>query len=67
MLNFGVSLSDLKQALMQNNDNRGAGYIERYGQQILVRSPGQLKSIDDIGQVVVKNIVTGDQLMILGK
>ena len=56
LLNFGVSLSDLKQALMQNNDNRGAGYIERYGQQILVRSPGQLKSIDDIGQVVVKNI-----------
>ncbi|MAY16320.1 CusA/CzcA family heavy metal efflux RND transporter [Methylophaga sp.] len=56
LLNFGVSLSDLKQALMQNNDNRGAGYIERYGQQILVRSPGQLKSIDDIRQVVVKNI-----------
>ena len=56
LLNFGVSLSDLKQALMQNNDNRGAGYIERYGQRILVRSPGQLKSIDDIGQVVVKNI-----------
>ncbi|MDX1750709.1 MAG: CusA/CzcA family heavy metal efflux RND transporter [Methylophaga sp.] len=56
LLSFGVSLSDLKQALMQNNDNRGAGYIERYGQQILVRSPGQLKSIDDIGQVVVKNI-----------
>lgn len=56
LLNFGVSLSELKQTLMQNNDNRGAGYIERFGEQILVRSPGQLKTIEDIRHVVVKNI-----------
>lgn len=56
LLNFGISLSELKLALMRNNDNRGAGYIERNGEQILVRSPGQLKSIEDIRQVVVKNI-----------
>ncbi len=56
MLSFGVSMMDLKQALMSNNDNRGAGYIERFGEQILVRSPGQLKDITDISQVVVKNI-----------
>ncbi|EEF80741.1 Cobalt-zinc-cadmium resistance protein CzcA/Cation efflux system protein CusA [Methylophaga thiooxydans] len=56
LLNFSVSLSELKQTLMQNNDNRGAGYIERFGEQILVRSPGQLKTIDDIRHVVVKNI-----------
>jgi cobalt-zinc-cadmium resistance protein CzcA len=56
LLNFGISLSELKLALMRNNDNRGAGYIERNGEQILVRSPGQLKSIEDIRHVVVKNI-----------
>jgi len=56
LLNFGVSLSELKQALMRNNDNRGAGYIERFGEQILVRSPAQLKTINDIRHVVVKNI-----------
>ena len=73
MLSFGVSLTDLKQALMANNDNRGAGYIERFGEQILVRSPGQLKDIADIGQVVVKNIddrpVTIDDVatVIIGK
>lgn len=55
LLNFGISLSELKLALMRNNDNRGAGYIERNGEQILVRSPGQLKTIEDIRQVVVKN------------
>ena len=42
-------------ALRANNANRGAGYIERNGQQLLVRSPGQLKTIGDIEQVVVAN------------
>lgn len=53
MLNYGVSTEDLLQALERNNANQGAGYIERNGQQILVRSQAQLSSIEDIGQVVV--------------
>lgn len=56
MLEFGISFGDIHQALKANNRNRGAGYIERYGQQLLVRSPGQLKNIDDIQQVVVKQM-----------
>ncbi len=56
MLEFGISFGDIQQALKANNSNRGAGYIERYGQQLLVRSPGQLKTIDDIQQVVVKQM-----------
>ncbi|WP_417499683.1 efflux RND transporter permease subunit [Methylophaga sp.] len=56
MLEFGISFGDIQQALKANNRNRGAGYIERYGQQLLVRSPGQLKNIDDIQQVVVKQM-----------
>lgn len=42
-------------ALRANNTNRGAGYIERNGQQLLVRSPGQLATIGDIEQVVIAN------------
>jgi len=53
LLELGVSFSDLAAALRANNSNRGAGYIERNGQQILVRSPGQLANIEDIEQVVV--------------
>lgn len=56
MLEFGISFGDIQQALKANNSNRGAGYIERFGQQLLVRSPGQLKTIDDIQQVVVKQM-----------
>lgn len=48
-----VSVEDVVQALQANNDNRGAGYIERNGQQLLVRSPGQLGTVDDIGNVII--------------
>lgn len=53
LLHFGVSMEDLVDALESNNDNRGAGYIERNGQQLLVRSPGQLETLDDIANVIV--------------
>ena len=54
MLTYKISMADIQQALAANNNNRGAGYIERNGQQLLVRSPGQLKSIEDIQNVVIK-------------
>lgn len=53
LLQMGVTLEHLVTALERNNDSRGAGYIERNGQQLLVRSPGQLTGIEDIEQVVV--------------
>ncbi len=55
LLYYKVSIDDLVQALLANNDNRGAGYIERNGQQLLVRSPGQLTSMEDIGNVIITN------------
>jgi cobalt-zinc-cadmium resistance protein CzcA len=56
MLNFGVSLPDIHEALARNNANQGAGFVERNGQQILVRSQGQLQTISDIENVVVKRV-----------
>ncbi|MFT4927132.1 MAG: cobalt-zinc-cadmium resistance protein CzcA [Phenylobacterium sp.] len=56
MLQFGISFADIGVALANNNSNRGAGFIERNGQQLTVRSPGQLKTMADIEQVVIKNI-----------
>jgi len=53
LLQMGVTMEDLAVALRRNNNNRGAGYIERNGQQLLVRSPGQLGSLGDIERVVV--------------
>ncbi|QGX38170.1 efflux RND transporter permease subunit [Permianibacter aggregans] len=53
LLYYRIGIEDLVQALRDNNDNQGAGYIERNGQQLLVRSPGQLATIEDIGNVII--------------
>ena len=55
LLEFGITVDELVSALRANNTNRGAGYIERNGQQLLVRSPGQLATIGDIEKVVIAN------------
>ena len=49
----GVTLKDIMDALGRNNENVGAGYIERHGEQYLIRIPGQLNGIEAISQVVV--------------
>jgi len=53
MLRWGITLPELLSALWDNNINQGAGYIERNGQQLMVRSPGQLRSIEDIELVTI--------------
>ena len=53
MIAFGVSFHDLMEALSKNNSNTGAGYIEHQGEQYLVRSPGQVKNLKDIRQIVL--------------
>ncbi|WP_350033214.1 CusA/CzcA family heavy metal efflux RND transporter [Sphingopyxis sp.] len=52
---YGLTLRDVVQALELNNDNVGAGYVERYGEQYLVRTPGQADGIDDLKAIIVSN------------
>ncbi|MEN8280236.1 efflux RND transporter permease subunit [Acinetobacter gerneri] len=48
-----IPLSDLQNALKENNENRGAGFIENNGQQLTVRIPGTLNSIEDIQNISI--------------
>lgn len=50
---YQLGLSDIVEALERNNANVGAGYIERSGEQYLVRVPGQAKSLDDLRQIII--------------
>ena len=50
---LGLSFADLAGIIERNNISRGAGYVERNGEGLVVRSPGRLESIDDIAKVVV--------------
>ncbi|WP_422062480.1 efflux RND transporter permease subunit [Sphingopyxis sp.] len=52
---YGLTLDDVVRALKSNNDNSGAGYVERYGEQYLVRTPGQALGIDDLKAIIVSN------------
>ena len=55
LASLGVSLADLVSAIDSNNHNKGAGYIEKRGEQYLVRAPGQLRNVEDIRDVIIKN------------
>jgi len=50
---YDLSLQDVMSALARNNMNSGAGYIERFGTQYLVRSTGQVTSLQDIEGITV--------------
>ncbi len=53
LLAYNLTLEDVVDALEKNNLNVGAGYIERFGEQWLIRAPGQVKTIDEIGNITV--------------
>lgn len=55
LLAHGLTMTELVTALERNNANVGAGYIERRGEQYLIRAPGQVKSAEDIGNVILGN------------
>lgn len=50
---YGLGLSDIIDALERNNANVGAGYIERAGEQYLVRVPGQADGVDDLKKIII--------------
>jgi len=52
---YGVTMAEVVEALNRNNANVGAGYVERYGEQYLVRVPGQAESLEDLGAIIVSN------------
>ena len=54
LLAYGITLADLVRALERNNENVGAGYIERNGEQYLVRAPAQVGSVGEIEEILVK-------------
>ncbi|GAB7524811.1 efflux RND transporter permease subunit [Paraburkholderia sp. 2C] len=55
LMSYGLTLADIVRALERNNENVGAGYIEKRGEQYLVRVPGQANSTDDLANIVLGN------------
>ncbi|MBP8228849.1 MAG: CusA/CzcA family heavy metal efflux RND transporter, partial [Xylophilus sp.] len=55
LASLGVTLQDIVTAIDRNNGNVGAGYIEKRGEQYLIRAPGQVKTLEDIGNVILSS------------
>jgi len=53
LMAYGLTFRDVMAALAANNSNVGAGYIERRGEQYLIRAPGQVLSLADLAGIVV--------------
>ncbi len=54
---MGISITDIFNALENNNANTGGAYIEKNNQANFIRGEGLIKSLDDIKNIVVKNNV----------
>lgn len=50
---YNLSLGDVARAVSENNANVGAGYVERRGEQYLIRMPGQVAGKEDISDIVI--------------
>jgi heavy metal efflux system protein len=58
LVSYGLSLTQVEQALAANNTNAGGGFIERGQQALNVRAVGLMTTTDDIGATVIK-VVNG--------
>ena len=56
LASYGLTIQNVVTALEKNNGNTSAGYIEKRGEQYLIRAPGQVRSITDLRNIVLANI-----------
>ncbi|HEX5658894.1 MAG TPA: CusA/CzcA family heavy metal efflux RND transporter [Polyangiales bacterium] len=50
---FQLTLGQVLEALERNNANVGGGWVERGGEQLVIRGQGQLRNVEDIEDVVI--------------
>ena len=54
MLRYGVTLHQVKQAVVSSNVNTTGGYLDERGpNELLVRALGRIQSVDDLKKVVI--------------
>ena len=53
LLNYGIALNRLFEALQKNNRNQGGGYLVHYNEQRIVRGEGLIQSLDDVENIVL--------------
>ena len=52
---LNLSIKDVYDAMESNNSISGGGYIEKNAQSYFIRGDAQVKTLADIGNIVIKN------------
>jgi cobalt-zinc-cadmium resistance protein CzcA len=53
---YKLGVQHVYEALARNNANSGGGVLPHYAEQYLIRGVGLIKSLDDIGAIVLKEV-----------
>jgi cobalt-zinc-cadmium resistance protein CzcA len=53
---YHLSVRDVYEAVARNNANSGGGILPQYSEQYLIRGVGLVKSLADIGAIVLKEV-----------
>lgn len=61
---MNLTLTDIFSALEKNNENTGSAYIDKKPSAYFIRGIGMVKSMDDIGKIVVKTTASGMPVLI---
>ncbi len=61
---YGLTISDIFDAVEKNNQNTGGAYIEKGATSLFIRSEGLIGSIEDIQNIAIHNKITGNPLFI---
>ena len=64
LVGYGLSLQKVVEALETNNSARGGGYIEKNGEQQVIRGEGLVETLSDIGNIVVTTTPAGTPIYI---
>ena len=56
MRHYKMGLADVEQALARNNANSGGGVLPQSSEQYLIRGVGLVRSLEDIAQIVLKEV-----------
>lgn len=64
LMAYGITINDVFNALEKNNQNTGGSYIEKGPTILFIRSEGLVGTMEDIQNIVVKNLPNGMPLLI---
>ncbi|OAQ21482.1 efflux RND transporter permease subunit [Thermosulfurimonas dismutans] len=53
---YGLTLGEVIQAIKANNFNVGGSFIEKHGEEFIVRSVGLARGVEDLRRMVVKSV-----------